>query len=104
MYRSLFQNSTLHLAFVDTENNSKKWTLDYCRELSFYSSKLERWVFFDVDMRGNHAAQMEYCFNQLLELFPEPVVFVHYNWTESKSSLKDLKNYHPNTSTVICLG
>ena len=75
-YHSIFQDSSLHLVFVDTENNSKKWTLEYCRELSFYSSKLEKWLFFDIDMDGNHEAQMEDCFNQLLGLFPEPVVFV----------------------------
>ena len=34
-------------------------------------------------MGGDHAAQMEDCFNQLPNLFPEPVVFVHY-WTEQK--------------------
>ena len=35
-------------------------------------------------MEGDHEAQMKDCFNQLLNLFPEPVVFVHYNYTESK--------------------
>ena len=65
--------------FVDTENNGKKWTLSKCRELSFNSAKLEQWLFFDVNMDGDHEAQMEECFNQLLEVFPELVVFVHYN-------------------------
>jgi hypothetical protein len=83
-YHSVFTDSTLHLVFVDTENNSRKWTLEYCRELSFYSSKLDRWLFFDVDMDGDHEAQMQVCFHQLHELFPEPVVFVHYNYTERK--------------------
>ena len=82
-YRYVFQDSSMHLVFVDTENNSKKWTLEYCRELSFYFAKQDRWLFFDVDMDGDHAAQMEDCFNQLLKLFPEPVVFVHYNYTEN---------------------
>jgi hypothetical protein len=83
-YRSVFEDPTLHLVFVDTENDGKKWTLNKCRELSFYSAKLDRWLFYDVDMDGNHLDQMQDCFKQLLELFPEPVVFVHYNYTENK--------------------
>jgi hypothetical protein len=83
-YRDIFEDSSLHLVFVDTENNSKKWTLGYCRELSFYSSKLNEWLFFDVNMELNHEAQMKDRFNQLLKMFPEPVVFVHYNYTENK--------------------
>ena len=83
-YLSIFQDSSLHLVFVDTENDGKKWTLNKCRELSFYSAKLNRWLFFDVDMDGDHEAQMHACFHKLLTLFPEPVVFVHYNYTEKK--------------------
>lgn len=83
-YHSVFKDSSHHLVFVDTENNSKKWTLEYCRELSFYSAKLDQWLFFDVDMELNHDAQMQDLFTQLLELFPDPVVFVYYNYTENK--------------------
>ena len=83
-FRPLFQDPSLHLVFVDTENNSLQWTLDYCRELSFYSDKLNKWLFFDVDMDGDHKVQMEVCFNRLQEMFPEPVVFIHYNYTELK--------------------
>ena len=83
-YHDIFQDSSLHLVFVDTENNSKKWTLNKCRELSFYSAKLDQWLFFDVVMEGDHEAQMKDCFMKLLKMFPQPVVFVHYNYTENK--------------------
>jgi hypothetical protein len=83
-FRCIFEDSSLHLVFVDTENDGKKWTLNKCRELSFYSPKLKEWLFVDVDMDGNHEFQMKTCFEKLLVMFPEPVVFVHYNYTENK--------------------
>ena len=53
-----------------------------CRSILPSWTDGDRWLFFDVDMNGDHEAQMEVCFHQLHELFPEPVVFVHYNHTE----------------------
>jgi hypothetical protein len=35
-------------------------------------------------MNGDHEAQVEDCFMKLLKMFPQPVVFVHYNYTENK--------------------
>ena len=105
-YRSVFQDSSLYLVFVDTENNSRHWTLEYCRELSFYSAKLGRWLFFDVDMDEDHAAQMEYCFNQLLELFPDMwslYTTITQNRNCLKNSLVDLKGLL-TIPIVICLG
>jgi hypothetical protein len=69
-YQYLFEDPSLHLVFVDTENDGKKWTLNKCREVSFYSARLAQWLFYDVDMNGDHEAQMEDCFMKLLQMFP----------------------------------
>ena len=56
--------------------------MEYCRELSFYSDKLKEWLFYDMDMHDD--LRLESLFKELMDAFPEPVVFVHYNFTENK--------------------
>jgi hypothetical protein len=99
-FRSIFEDTSLHLVFVDTENDGRTWKLNMCRELSFYSLRLKEWLFVDVDMNSNHEIQMKVCFERLLAKFPEPVVFVHYNYC--KNYLEDLKSWLQNILIVIC--
>ena len=54
---------------------------------SFYSDKLKEWLFYDIDFDDDF--RMESLFKELMNAFPEPVVFVHYNYTENKL-FKDL--------------
>ena len=77
-----FLDESLHLVFVDTENNGHQGTMEYCRELSFYSEKLKEWLFHDMDFDDDF--RMESLFKKLIDVFPEPVVFMHYNYTENK--------------------
>jgi hypothetical protein len=37
-YLCIFEDESLHLVFADTENNGHVGTMEYCRELSFYSN------------------------------------------------------------------
>jgi hypothetical protein len=87
-----FLDESLHLVFVDTENNGHKGTIEYCRELSFYSDKLKEWLFYDMDF--DDVFRMESFFNELMNAFPEPVVFVHYNYTENKLLKDFFKKFH----------
>ena len=90
--------------FVDTENDGKKWTLNNSRELSFHSAKLDLWLFYDVDMDVNHKDQMQDFFNQLLNVFPKPVVL--FITITPKTIFKELfgrlEEAAPNHSTGSC--